>query len=175
MNMVAICQGRLEHWGTPQGIRSEPGAMNWRQGLARNALAVYITLKEQKREAVIALCTRTGRAKDIAKEYSITPEALYNWKNDLLGKEDSIEMPREAVKLVPCKPGLKALFICDPEAFLKSVDHVDGSCMAVESCLAPVAVEHGEVQVPAEHLGLPRIKNLGCAGANGDREKPRRT
>ncbi len=51
--------------------------------------------QEQKREAVIALCTRTGRTKDIAKEYSVTLEALYNWKNDLLGKEDSIAMPKE--------------------------------------------------------------------------------
>jgi len=51
--------------------------------------------QEQKREAVIALCTRTGRRKDIAKEYGVTPEALYNWKNDLLSKEDSIAMPRE--------------------------------------------------------------------------------
>jgi putative transposase len=55
--------------------------------------------QEQKKEAVIALCTRTGRAKDIAKEYGVTPEALYNWKNDLLGKEDSIKMPKEDAPL----------------------------------------------------------------------------
>ena len=51
--------------------------------------------QEQKREAVIALCTRTGSAKGIAEEYGVTREALYNWKNDLLGKEDSIAMPKE--------------------------------------------------------------------------------
>jgi putative transposase len=48
---------------------------------------------------VIALCTRTGSAKDIAKEYGVTREALYNWKNDLLGKEDSIAMPKEDAPL----------------------------------------------------------------------------
>jgi len=32
--------------------------------------------QEQKREAVIALCTRTGSANDIAKEYGVTPAAL---------------------------------------------------------------------------------------------------
>ena len=45
--------------------------------------------QEQKKEAVIELCTRTGTAKDIAKKYGISRETLYNWKNDLIpGGED---------------------------------------------------------------------------------------
>lgn len=34
--------------------------------------------REQKQEAVIALCSRTGSAKDIAKEHGVSREALYN-------------------------------------------------------------------------------------------------
>jgi putative transposase len=44
--------------------------------------------REQKKEAVVALCTRTGSAKDVAEEFGVTREALYNWKNDLLRMED---------------------------------------------------------------------------------------
>jgi len=40
--------------------------------------------QERKKEAVIALCTRTGTAKDIAKKYDIARETLYNWKKALL-------------------------------------------------------------------------------------------
>ncbi|MEQ8200680.1 MAG: IS3 family transposase [Syntrophomonadaceae bacterium] len=57
--------------------------------------------QEQKKEAVIALCTRTGNAQDIAREYGVTREALYNWKNDLLGKEDSKTMPKAQDKPLP--------------------------------------------------------------------------
>ena len=45
--------------------------------------------REQKKECVIALCTRPGSAKDVAGEYGVTRQALYSWKNDLLGKGDS--------------------------------------------------------------------------------------
>ena len=48
--------------------------------------------QEQKKEAVIALCTRTGGADAIARDHGVTREALYNWKNDLLGKGESITM-----------------------------------------------------------------------------------
>ncbi|MDD2587050.1 MAG: transposase [Syntrophomonadaceae bacterium] len=57
--------------------------------------------QEQKEEAVIALCTRTGNAKEIAREYGVTREALYNWKKNLLGKEDSITMPEAEDKPLP--------------------------------------------------------------------------
>jgi len=50
--------------------------------------------REKKEEAVIALCVRTGSAKEVAKEYSVTREALYIWKNNLLGKEDIAPMSK---------------------------------------------------------------------------------
>ena len=40
--------------------------------------------QEEKKEAVIDLCVRTGAAKDIAKTYGISRETLYNWKNELI-------------------------------------------------------------------------------------------
>lgn len=43
--------------------------------------------QEQKKEAVISLCCRNGRAKDVADSYGATRASLYKWKNDLLGKE----------------------------------------------------------------------------------------
>lgn len=42
---------------------------------------------EQKQEAVIALCSRTGSANELAKAQGVTRTVLYNWKNALLGKE----------------------------------------------------------------------------------------
>lgn len=57
--------------------------------------------QEQKKEAMIALCTRPGSAKDIAIEYGVSRESLYKWKNDLLGKEDSITMSKAEDKPLP--------------------------------------------------------------------------
>lgn len=42
-----------------------------------------------KEAAVLALCTRTTSAKDVAKKYHVTREGLYNWKNQLLGNGDT--------------------------------------------------------------------------------------
>ena len=57
--------------------------------------------QEQKREAVIALCTRIGSVKDVAERYGVTREALYNWKRELLSKEVSATMPKEKEKPLP--------------------------------------------------------------------------
>jgi transposase InsO family protein/transposase-like protein len=57
--------------------------------------------QEQKKEIVIAMCTRTGSAKDVAREYGVTREALYNWKSDLLGKGDSMALTRKKDKPLP--------------------------------------------------------------------------
>jgi transposase InsO family protein/transposase-like protein len=43
--------------------------------------------EEQKRSAVIDLCSGKGSAKDIAEAYGTRPESLRKWKSDLLGKE----------------------------------------------------------------------------------------
>lgn len=57
--------------------------------------------REQKQEAVIALCSRTGSAKDIAKAHGVTREALYNWKHALLGKEVPVARLKKTPEAVP--------------------------------------------------------------------------
>lgn len=57
--------------------------------------------QEQKKEAVIALCTRTGSAKDVAKKYGITRETLYNWKNDLIPGGEDVTVANKMDKPLP--------------------------------------------------------------------------
>lgn len=55
---------------------------SWRDEIAPGARKMRIGgiqySQKQKKEAVIALFTRTGSAKDIANKYGITREVLYN-------------------------------------------------------------------------------------------------
>jgi transposase InsO family protein/transposase-like protein len=66
---------------------------------------VYFS-NEQKQEAVIALCSRTGSAKEIAGAQGVTRTALYNWKDALLGKGDfmakkkSNDLPKDKDQLL---------------------------------------------------------------------------
>jgi putative transposase len=53
-------------------------------------------LEETKRAAVITLCTRQGGAQVIADELAVCRETLYNWKNQLLGKEAPALMRRKS-------------------------------------------------------------------------------
>jgi putative transposase len=48
--------------------------------------------EEQKQEAVIKLCTRDGSAKKVAKEVGASRYSLYNWKNELLGRDGGKSM-----------------------------------------------------------------------------------
>ena len=48
-----------------------------------------------KHEAVIALCTRQGKAQAIAQDLGVSRETLYNWKNQLLGREVPASMKRQ--------------------------------------------------------------------------------
>lgn len=57
--------------------------------------------KEQKHESVIALCTRSGSAKDVAKEHGVSREVLYSWKNDLLGKGDILTLAKKNDRQLP--------------------------------------------------------------------------
>jgi len=66
----------------------------------RRVVGVQYT-QEQKKECVIALCTRAGSAKEIASEHGIKRETLYNWKSNLLGKGDIIKMPIKRDKALP--------------------------------------------------------------------------
>ena len=57
--------------------------------------------KEQKQECVIALCTRSGSAEEVAREYGVSREILYNWKNDLLCREGSRILPKQKEGQLP--------------------------------------------------------------------------
>jgi putative transposase len=47
-----------------------------------------------KQAAVIALCTRQGGAHAVAQELGVCRPTLYNWKNQLLGREAPASMKR---------------------------------------------------------------------------------
>lgn len=48
--------------------------------------------QDYKEQAVIALCSREKTAKEVAADYGTTRENLYNWHNQLLIKEPTVEM-----------------------------------------------------------------------------------
>lgn len=48
-----------------------------------------------KRAAVYELCTRTGSAQEVAGKLDVDRVTLYNWKNQLLGREAPASMKRE--------------------------------------------------------------------------------
>lgn len=48
-----------------------------------------------KRVAIYELCTRTGSAQEIADKLDVDRVTLYNWKNQLLGREAPASMKRE--------------------------------------------------------------------------------
>jgi putative transposase len=50
--------------------------------------------KEQKKEAVIELCTREGSAAVVAEKIGISRGGLYKWKKQLLGKENNEDMKK---------------------------------------------------------------------------------
>lgn len=45
--------------------------------------------RDQKEQAVVALCSRSKPAKEIASDIGVTREALYNWKHQLLSRDGS--------------------------------------------------------------------------------------
>ena len=51
---------------------------------------------EMKQAAVIALCTRQGSAGAIAEDLGVSRPTLYNWKNQLLGREAPASMKRQS-------------------------------------------------------------------------------
>ena len=46
--------------------------------------------QEQKKDAIISLCSRTGSAKRVSDEYGISRNSLYIWKNKLLSKDGPV-------------------------------------------------------------------------------------
>jgi transposase InsO family protein/transposase-like protein len=51
---------------------------------------------EVKQAAVIAFCTRQGKASAIALDLGVSRETLYNWKDQLLGREAPASMKRQS-------------------------------------------------------------------------------
>ena len=51
---------------------------------------------EVKQAAVIAFCTRQGKASAIALDLGVSRETLYNWKDQLLGREAPTSMKRQS-------------------------------------------------------------------------------
>jgi transposase InsO family protein/transposase-like protein len=47
----------------------------------------------EKQSAVVALCMRQEAAQSVAQELGVSRPSLYNWKNQLLGKEASMKRP----------------------------------------------------------------------------------
>ena len=57
--------------------------------------------QEQKIAGIIAMETRSGSAKEIADHLGVTRAVLYNWKNDLLGKEDGSTLAKTKIRPLP--------------------------------------------------------------------------
>ncbi|MFW5556327.1 MAG: IS3 family transposase [Roseburia inulinivorans] len=81
------------------GYPSRPELDKWIEELApeqkkrcRSLSTSVKYTREQKEQAIIALCSRTKTAKEVAAEYGVTRENLYNWKRALLGGGDTPRM-----------------------------------------------------------------------------------
>lgn len=55
--------------------------------------------KEQKEQAVIDFCMRTGTAQEVADRYEVSRISLYNWKEQFLPERSPLQMP-QSKKLV---------------------------------------------------------------------------
>lgn len=53
----------------------------------------------KKQAAVIALCMREGGAQSVAEDLGVSRPSLYNWKNQLLGREAPTSMKRKPKSL----------------------------------------------------------------------------
>lgn len=73
------------------GYPSRPLLAQWCKELVPEARKKRVSrvqyTQEQKQECVIALCSRSGSAQAVAKDYGVSREVLYSWKNDLLDRE----------------------------------------------------------------------------------------
>jgi len=55
---------------------------------------------EQKKNAVVDLCSRKALAREVARTHNTTRGQLYNWKKELLGKEGVPAMPEDEQRAV---------------------------------------------------------------------------
>lgn len=80
----------------------------WINEIAPNELKVCVkshaVIKytyEQKKEAVLELCSRDGAAAKIAESYGVSRGGLYKWKKDMLGEERISKMKRKGKPTLP--------------------------------------------------------------------------
>ena len=76
------------------GYPSKQALAKWCEELApkerkRRSCAIQYS-SEQKKNAVIDLCSRQGSAQEIARKHGATRTVLYKWKDELLGKESAM-------------------------------------------------------------------------------------
>lgn len=68
-------------------------------GRRKTRPAVKSFTYEQKRDAVVALESRTGSAEEVAAQAGVTRCVLYKWKRQFLGKEATYKMTADATNL----------------------------------------------------------------------------
>ena len=84
------------------GYPSRPTLDKWIEELVpeqkkpcRPRTAMVHLTQEQKKQAVIDLCARTGRAEDIAEKHGTTRSQLYAWKRMLLPEGSQPKLPKK--------------------------------------------------------------------------------
>ena len=81
------CRQRLTEWV----LERYPEAKSCVAGRAGKPAASA----SSKRAAVYELCTREGSAQEVAHKLDVARVTLYNWKNQLLGREAPVSMKRD--------------------------------------------------------------------------------
>lgn len=85
------------------GYPSRTELTQWIDELAPGKRKVRITSgsvvqfsREQKKDAVLSLCTRDTSAKKVADKFGVSRVSLYKWRKELLGKQGERTMDKEA-------------------------------------------------------------------------------
>lgn len=66
-----------------------------RRRVVGRAVGVISRSEQQKRVAIIDLCSRGGSADEVAQELGVSRQTLYNWKDQRLGREAPASMTRQ--------------------------------------------------------------------------------
>jgi len=76
---------------------------------------------EQKKEAVLELCSRDGTASSVASGFGISRGGLYKWKNSLLGEEN---VKRMGDQYKPALPDDKDALLQEIQSLKKQIYHL---------------------------------------------------
>lgn len=126
----------LRQWLAEAGVRKSVPVTG---GLS--STKVELT-KEQKRAAVIDLCSRSGSAQEVADRYGVTRAALYQWKNDVLGKGNPMGTKRPQ----------KATPDVDKNLLLAKVETLQGQVGTLEKQIHQLRLEKDIIEATAEIL-----------------------